>query len=120
MKDPENEKCEMEETKEEALMENPHLMKSALIELRNLIIKAEEYVEKVIVLIGKILKQEKKIEGKHEIGQILYQALTKMKYLDKEEIFKLCKENSEEMNIISKLSEIVHSQVLITEQLSKA
>lgn len=56
MKDPENEKCEMEETKEEALMENPHLMKSALIELRNLIIKAEEYVEKVIVLIGKILK----------------------------------------------------------------
>jgi hypothetical protein len=43
-----------------------------------------------------------------------------MKNFDKGDLARLCKEHTEEMQVLTSLSSIIQSQVRITDQLSKA
>jgi len=50
----------------------------------------------------------------------LHASLGKLKDFDKQEMLKLCKEHNEEIGVLGTLEKVIRSNVLITEQLSKA
>ncbi len=123
MHDVDQETYKSEEIKEEeSIMGNTELVKNSLIELQRLLERSEDYVQKVTVIFSPQSKteQEGKVPEKWEIGVALHNSLGKMKDFDKQEMIKLCKEHSEEIGVLHTLENVIRSQVLITEQLSKA
>lgn len=49
----------------------------------------------------------------------LHKSLKEIKNFDKQEMLSLCKEHTEELEVLNTLSNVIRSQVIITEQFSK-
>lgn len=49
----------------------------------------------------------------------LHKSLKEIKNFDRQEVVDLCKEHTEELEVLNTLGNVIRSQVIVTEQLSK-